>query len=501
VSRWLLHALGWFIITLGACAGRQLGSGKRGFLAVQTRHFTLYTDLDEEAAKEQGRRLEQLLFALQATAWEASGDLPLKLNVVMFARHVEFERYADPKIGGFAFPEELFEPWIVLPAPGFGNGYDTIAHELTHGMAFQAIAHLPRWTSEGLASYFESAHFHSDGSFQIGSVPQQRYQSLQQLGWDRPSTLLRGTYGEVGLRFYGASWLLVHYLMTNHADGFVAFQDHLARGLPELQAWERAFPALPLERLDEAVIGYATAGIYESYIFSLTPPKAPQVSARALSPADQHVLSAMLWKHCAGCSDQAQAHRRVDLEKALELDATNVWAVAFSVSEQLEDKQFALARAKELVRVHPEQWLAWIALGMTAAATGELGALSRDPASDPGARALALAPRQPYALYLAAMTSARRGDREQAIHYLRATQRLQPTNVNLLLARASLLAELSACRELRDAVAALGENAHVQLSAPQLQPLRTAAEHCREPAVGTSAPVTSPTTPLSPGWH
>jgi hypothetical protein len=218
---WRLLPLAVLAIGLSACAGTQLGSGKNAFSVVTTEHFTLYTDLEPARAEEQGLRLEQLLFALRETAWESKDDLPLKMNVIMFANPNDFDRYGYRKIDGYAVPEELYEPWIVLSAPRFGEDYRVVAHELTHAMAYQSISHMPRWTSEGLACYFESAHFHDDGSFQVGAVPKLLFLGLHKYGWDRPSQLLSGHGSGIDYKFYASSWLLVHYSMTRQADAFV----------------------------------------------------------------------------------------------------------------------------------------------------------------------------------------------------------------------------------------------------------------------------------------
>jgi hypothetical protein len=448
---------------------------------VQTQHFMLYTDLDRESASEQGRRLERLLFALQETAWEATGDLPLTLNVIMFADPLDFERYTDGTIFGYAVQEELFAPWIVLSAPRRGDDYAAVAHEVTHGMASQAIAHLPSWTSEGLASYFESAHFHSDGSFQIGVVPKGRFESLLQLGWDRPSQLIARSGGAIDLRFYGSSWLFVHYLMTRQSDAFVAFQDHLARGMSELDAWQRAFPDLSMRALDQAVMDYARAGVYESYVFELAPPDEPWVSVRPLQAADEHVLLALLWKHCDSCTEQERGRARLELETALSLDPTNVWATTLSIQQHLEADDRAFERARDLVRVHSDHWMAWLALGVTAFKTDHLAEVCRDPETDPGLRAVGLAPRQPYALMMSALTAIQRGERERAIRDATAAQRLQPTNTSLLWQHAELLAGLSACGELRASITRIEQNAHKPLAPKLLLDLRERAENCREP--------------------
>ena len=104
-------------------------AGARQF--VETNHFTLYTNLSEPAAKAEGKRLEQLLFALRTEGWEEKGDLPLRMNVIMFKDADDFKPYSDGFVGGFTYDKVLFEPWIVLTARQYGQSLDLVAHEQT----------------------------------------------------------------------------------------------------------------------------------------------------------------------------------------------------------------------------------------------------------------------------------------------------------------------------------------------------------------------------------
>jgi predicted Zn-dependent protease len=137
-----------------------------------------------------------------------------------------------------------------------------------------------------------------------------------------------------------------------------------------------------------------------------------------------------------------------------------VSAVALSVTQEAEDAESAFGRARALVREQPDAWLAWVSLGVAAARAGKFGELARDPASDPGSHAPLLAPNQPYAVFMKALSFAARGEREQAIEISDRALRMQPTNTSLLLARAELLAQLSACKPLHETVARIDQIAH-----------------------------------------
>jgi hypothetical protein len=403
----------------------------------------------------------------------------------MFRSGVDFEEYGRSELDGYALSEVLFEPWIVVPAPNYADRLETVAHELTHYMAYQAMQNQPRWFAEGLASYFESARFDGDDSFEIGRVPASRFQSLRIFGWEPPSKLLAGSAPSEP-RFYASSWLLVHYLMTVRSDEFANFQGNLARGLSDAAAWGQAFPQLSGAALDHAVQEYAQAGQYERYVFRFEPPEV-QTSSRTMSRADEHALRALLRMTCFKCPDHLRGQWREDVQLALSSDPSNVRAIALTVTDESQNAELALSRARVLVRERPEDWLAWVTLGVAAMRAGKFAELAGQPGADPGLHAPRLAPSQPYALLMAAVSHAVRGEREPAIRVSAAAQRMQPTNGALLVARAELLAQLSACEQLREVAARVGQMAHSGLDEAARQRMRSYSANCRDPRALHSA--------------
>jgi uncharacterized protein (DUF58 family) len=83
---------------------------------------------------------------------------------------------------------------------------------------------------------------------------------------------------------------------------------------------------------------------------------------------------------------------------------------------------------------------------------------------------------------MAAYSHMARGERQRAIDVSALAQRMQPTNSRLLLARAEMLAQLSACAPLREVVARLEHSAHDTLPRDLQQQLRTQSMDCRDPA-------------------
>ena len=168
-SLWLLWVL-TSTVSASACIKPRLASPKAKWLRVETEHFRVHTDLGPERAREQALELERTFHAFLDHGWVHEGDPPFMLNAVMFSNPHEVERFTGLYAEAYALPDLLFEPWIVLAVPNRVDGLDVLRHELTHYIARQAIRHQPKWFGEGIAGYFETAHFVSDTEFEIGTT-------------------------------------------------------------------------------------------------------------------------------------------------------------------------------------------------------------------------------------------------------------------------------------------------------------------------------------------
>ncbi len=439
-----------------ACIKPRLGSPAAKWLRVETEHFRVHTDLEPERARQQALELERTFRAFLDHGWVHEGDPPFMLNAVMFSNPFEVERFTGLDAAGYALPELLFEPWIVLAVPNRVDGLDLLRHELTHYIARQAIRHQPKWFGEGIAGYFETAHFVSDTEFEIGGVPHRLYRELRRAGPLPVSKLWKPEGGVPSRRFYATAWALVHYLMTVHGDEFVAYQAGLASGLRDEAAWQAAFPELPREKLDTQLRLYLGAGLYEKSVRRVeSHPTSTKVSV--LSRADRYALEGLLSRSCVHCGKSERERSRQSLALALKEDPEQLQASALRIIEQTDTRQDAVPAAARVAQQHPNEWLAWAALGVAHARAGTLG---RTGDVDSVAQLMRLAPRNPYTWFLAAAQHAERGQRALALRALGRAQRIDPANVDLLVNSVEVLSQLGACDELSDATRSLSELSH-----------------------------------------
>jgi hypothetical protein len=452
---------------LPACV-HSLATSEARWVSVQSAHFQLYTDLDADDAEAQARDLERALSSLLQHGWGDPGDPPILLNVVMFRRHADFERYAGTALAGYHVPELLFEPWIVMPVPNRVDGLAVLRHELTHYIAHQVIQVQPQWFAEGLACYFETARMNQAGRFEVGAVPMALWNSLRREGLLPAARLFTRHEPPLSQRFYATSWALVHYLVNEHSDRFVHYQDALARGTGHAAAWAASFPELHPTAIDLALHRYVTDGRYARYEHVAREPVV-SVQGRTLSYADQLALEGMLSSSCPACGDAQRAERA--FAQARGIDSLQVQAAARDIL-QAPGSPSAKTEARSLVSKLPDSWLAQLTLAVVLVADPTTAASDEAAATTEALRLLA--PRQPYTWLMSAVVHATHGHAAEAKAHLTRAERLAPTNPKLLSMAADVMLELGECESLFRTVAVLDsiDDASARLSDSARERLR-----------------------------
>lgn len=466
------------IASLSACAPVRLGNAEPRWIRVRTPHFVIYTDLAPRAAQARAELLERYLSAYLDYGWDHHGELPLSLNVVLFADEAEFFAFADASIGGF-FAEALFEPWAVLPGTDLEEHLTALRHELSHYLAYMALQYQPAWYSEGIATYFETARF-VEGEFLVGGLPPFRYARLLRGGRISAKRLFNDE-PKRDASFYASAWLLVHYLLSERDGEFVRYQRGLARGQGHAAAWASAFPDLDLATLDRVLAAYARRDRY-LVVAHPAPEAAVASSVERLSRADECALRATLYDVCVRCGATRLERRDESLACALAHDPSHLLANAYRALLLGGGRAEAKAIVERLVAKHSDSWLAWLAYASVSQAEASL-----DAPFAAISRSVELAPKQPYARMLAAQLHLRAGRFEQALRESERALVLQPTSVPLLVARAEILASLSQCEPLRSTVTAIGVMAHQRVARETIEQLRRLADACRAPALQTSS--------------
>lgn len=149
---------------LSSCASQRFGYGA-DVLQMTSTHFEVIGDVPAKRLELEVGRLEQLydVFAVFFRAEPRSGQR-IRVAVMGETEPSEFVEGA----GGFVTTNAL-EPVVITGVGEDARFFVTNAHELVHLLSAYALPVRPRWFSEGIAEFFEDAHFQPDGSIKMGT--------------------------------------------------------------------------------------------------------------------------------------------------------------------------------------------------------------------------------------------------------------------------------------------------------------------------------------------
>ncbi|WP_223751300.1 MULTISPECIES: DUF1570 domain-containing protein [unclassified Myxococcus] len=451
------------------------GEGGRGWVELDSEHYTLRTDLPPEQAREAMGELERMRIVLLAGMWPSALRQPMaKLSVYVLADWKEFKGLYPRRVQALYHRSET-EALIVLSGPpsAWARRYSALSmdassrlnHELAHYLSSYVLLRQPLWLSEGLAEYLETAQLTADGRSAVLGVPNKdaTYVAARMLRESVDSAqgggVVPGTLAwEPGLNFeeqdrelssmYAGSWALVHWLIHERAERFAEFQTRLSQGMAPDEALRGALPELAQGTMDQTLWEYLR-GRPPPPRQVVVPPTDLAFVERTLEDAEVHATRSKLAALGASMARQAalvknrQVLARKELDEALRIDPQGLPALAVKSAEASREERLALARTA--VRAHPDDSGAWLLLGAALesdeAAQEEREAaykkaLSLEPRSIPATKGLAwlyvtqgrsaealplaqwavsLAPWSPSALDTLALALAGQGRCEEAI--------------------------------------------------------------------------------------
>jgi tetratricopeptide (TPR) repeat protein len=254
------------------------------------------------------------------------------------------------------------------------------------------------WLNQGLAAFLDTIHRSEDGksvvmgAFNPSALRKYKaYRSItvaNVLAWTN-STPFQIDGERRGIE--GLSWLLVHWLFNTRAEPFAHYQQDLSRGVPAAQAFAAAFPGFDPAAADKEIFEYSKHGSFTEMAAPLVE-TAYEVTARDLTPADQHVMAAHVARmRIANSKPGDDPTFKSEIESALALEPTNADAV-------VEQTWLPAAQRVPAVRAataaHPRDERLWKLLGDLLR-----GPFGKVPEREEAYRkAIALAPKDPSTL-------------------------------------------------------------------------------------------------------
>ena len=243
-----------------------------GWHEANSDHFVIYAEEDAKEIRKYSDRLERYYSAmsviLPSKKTKPSPSNRVTIYVVRSEQVVrklygsEDSRYVQ----GFYVPRAGGSLAIIPPIDVGGNKASeselVLMHEYAHHfMAENASYMAPRWYGEGFAEYFSTAKFDADGAVGLGLPAEHRAYELfeaRDVSIERllDSKLYAANKSKNYDNFYGRSWLLFHYLITEEArrKQLVDYLNRMNRGEAELAAATAAFG--DLKALDKAIDRY-----------------------------------------------------------------------------------------------------------------------------------------------------------------------------------------------------------------------------------------------------
>jgi len=461
----LLAATGCATSAAFVCPAR----GGPAWRDVGSAHFVLRTDLDLEDATRLLASLERLRTAVVSALFDEVPASRSGVEVVAFRTEGEYRAFAAPGVDAYYMRSAGGPPRIVLGGRLDSRQRAMLAHELTHHYLSSVFVRQPRWFSEGLATLMEPVGDQGDGPLMtVGQPPAARLARLRNspnrvttrelLAWEGGPTAFHPA-----LDYYGASWLLVHYLAYRTPDRFADLQRRLVRGESPEDAWRGAYPqwdpAAPraLEALDLALEAYLGAEAQTRYR-QVPETWSREPAVQLIPPAEVHAIRLALWSQGP---DKGTAALQAEVSEALSEDPDH--PLALQVKATLTGEP-PLPLARRSVASHPEDPRAWTFLA--GALKGEEHDAERLHAYRTAAT---LADGNAAALHNLAVELLAQGRSGEALPVAREAVRLAPWSPPLLDGYASVLVDLGLCAQAVD----------VQLRALEVLPER-ATESARQ---------------------
>ncbi len=211
-------------------AGWAAPEAQARWLRAETRHFVLYSDGPEAGLRRYAADLEDFDALLRAAHGMDPAAAPArKLDIYLVGGERDIGRVLPTTHEGLAgiYRANLGDIYAVAirGETGADQGRRFLFHEYVHHFMLQNFsAAYPAWLVEGYADYFGATHFEAD-RIEVGGLPPGRARSLANETW-LPLSQIAGMAapirsGEAGRKiigiYYGQSWLLTHYMLSDPA--------------------------------------------------------------------------------------------------------------------------------------------------------------------------------------------------------------------------------------------------------------------------------------------
>lgn len=261
---------------MGLLASARLLAAGTGWIRLETRHLTIFTQGNERKARDKAVEMERFIAGLDALFPQARPHRT-PLTIVLFADAAQFAAYtpvvnnvAQP-VGGY-FTRLPHRGVIAMPLEGETvHVRRTIFHEGVHWYFSFLPAGRPPWFDEGLAEVLSTFEQRRREDL-IGRAIDEHVLALTYFVRPPLAELFRTprealNYNEAVRTgaFYALSWAFVHYAIFGQggtgANSLATYLNELQKGTETKEAFGRAFGA-DYAGMEERVYTYLKSGKY-----------------------------------------------------------------------------------------------------------------------------------------------------------------------------------------------------------------------------------------------
>jgi hypothetical protein len=449
-----LHGLVLAVALSGCASFRTMttpGEGGPDWRELTSDHFVLSTDLSSEDARASIQVLERTRQALLVAAWgNRSGGPKPKVDVVILAHAAALADLAGG--GGPVGWVHAGSGRLLMVLSGSAQdiaAQPIVRHELFHSLAAFLLVNQPSWVNEGLAEYMETLEVSLEepqvvlGRASRGRVSQYvrsplsvgrlLSQANQPLDWEDPKFIAG---------YYGTSWVLVHYLRSQHGDAFVGFQAAVGGGLSPEDAWKRFFGDLTVAGLDRDLLTYAKTGSFPVATFNVPLGPPWQAQERPLSEVEVLLLRERLRQNAPVLrSKELTLAALRDVDRAIQLDPLN--GTALEEKGLLSGWPAVVPAIERRLAEHRHEWQTWWLVALAAHA----GALPKEREEEGLQKASRLAGDNPDVLHALALHDLQIGNAAAALPLVTRAAELAPWNSAILLTAAKVEKQTGHCVE------------------------------------------------------
>ena len=234
-----------------ARAGQAKDDAPAGLKKYETKYYLVYTDLQEDDARETGIRMTRMAEEYYERTKDFSGKINRKFPFYLFKDAEDY--YAAGAIPGSA-GVFMGDKLMAIAVDNEGGGtWHVVQHEGFHQFAHAVIGgERPTWVNEGLAEYFGESVWTGDG-FVTGvidprrlkrvkeGVEAKRYKSIPVM----MQMTLRTWNSGLSVHNYDQAWSMTQFLAHGengrYQKAFAKFMNLLGKGQNPDKSWQDSF--------------------------------------------------------------------------------------------------------------------------------------------------------------------------------------------------------------------------------------------------------------------